>query len=251
MTDVVYSVRGGDGWDLRMSLRSRAVNMAGIGRIIVAGEPPDWLSDEVVRVPCASPFDRKQKNILHAVVTAIRAAGVRGTCLYSSDDHFVMAPFDAGALPWFSRCGFWSRFPTEASLLATGRALTPWRGSMVATGDLLRRHGMSDENWSGHYDTHLRTEDLDDVLRLAEGWESTPFGYEPSSLFIAVARTKTGVRGTPIRDSKTWQDMDPAVCEAFVRGSGGYVSVAESSRTPMFRRWMEARFPEPCRWEKA
>ena len=53
--DILYIVKGGatGGTDdeLRCSLRSLARYGRGVGRVFVAGGPPAWLSDAVVRVP--------------------------------------------------------------------------------------------------------------------------------------------------------------------------------------------------------
>jgi len=253
MTDLLYAYRGGgDGWDLRMSLRSHAANMANIGRVVVAGEPPDWLSDDVVRVPCDSPHPRKQQNILRAILSAMAEGAVTGPCLYASDDHFVLTPYDADTLPWFSRTGVWASLPTEWTFRAVGWRMTNWRGSMTATRALFDRLGWPADNWSGHFDTHLDAVDLATVVKVAGDHASTPFGYEPSSLFIAAARMRDpSIRGTPIRDRKLMADLGEGEIDAWAADSDGFVSVLESSGTPNFRKWMEARFPEPCRWEKA
>ena len=251
--DVLYVYRDfGDSWDLRYSLRSRAANMVNVGRVIVIGDPPDWLSGEVVKVRCPHPYDRGQKNILFAIMNAMAHSGVAGPCLYSSDDHFVMKPFDADNLPWFARQGFWSRFPTEQELYGSGRtALNNWRGSMVATGNLFRRIGWPVDNWSGHFDTHLDGRDLGTVMSVARGWETSRFAYEPSSLFIAAARMRDpSIRSAPVVDVKLLRDFDARGCEERMAVSSGFMSAAETRFMPRFRRWMELRFPEPCRWEK-
>lgn len=55
MTDILYILGHGadkiDNVPLRWSLRSLAKHATNVGRVIVAGNIPAWLSDEVVKVP--------------------------------------------------------------------------------------------------------------------------------------------------------------------------------------------------------
>ena len=63
---LMYVYKGeGDGFELRMSLRSVAAHMRNVERVAIVGSGfPGWLSGDVVRIPCPSPFRRKQMNIL-------------------------------------------------------------------------------------------------------------------------------------------------------------------------------------------
>ena len=249
--DVLYSYRDfGDSWDLRYSLRSRAANMASVGRVIVAGDPPEWLSDEVVKVVCPHPFRRKQQNILFAITVAMEAAGVEGPCISSSDDHFVMAPCDADALPHFRRVGRYAEIPSESTYRSWNWPITPYRGSMAATRALLDAHGLATVNMSGHFDTVLDGRDLKDVLKIAGDYGSTEYGYEPSSLFLALAMRREPFKTVAIGDRKLSQPLGMADCGRYAADSGMFMSVDKSARCGDFRAWMEVRFPEPSRWEK-
>ncbi|MBR0299772.1 MAG: hypothetical protein IJQ93_05590, partial [Bacteroidales bacterium] len=53
--DILYIVGAGcsrcNDFELRMSLRSIAMYGKNVGRVFVCGHCPDWLSDEVVKLP--------------------------------------------------------------------------------------------------------------------------------------------------------------------------------------------------------
>lgn len=251
--DVLYTVRcSDDAWDLRMSLRSLERNGQNVGKVVLAGGPfPDWLSDEAEKVSCGSPFDRKQKNILAAILIAMMRGAVTGPCLLSSDDHFIMRPYDLDRFPWFCRQGAMATMPDEAGYFRMGAGVTPYRGSIVATRRLLELHGLPIEMVSGHVNTHLDARDAKGVAALAGRFWEMPYGYEPSTLFIACARRRDPtIRFTPRTDVKL---QGPLTCEMLDRteaAGDGLLSCGESALCGDFRKWMEARFPEPSRWEK-
>lgn len=251
--DVLYSVKCvDDGWDLRMSLRSLERNGRNLGRVVVAGGPfPAWLAN-AVEVRCDSPYPRKQKNILHAIVEAMSRGAVSGPCLYSSDDHFMLKPYDLDRFPWFCRTGINAVLPDETWYRERGWPLNNFRRSIIATRRLLETAGLPVDQVGGHMNTHLDTRDLDAVLRLAKGWEESPWGYEPSTLFIACARARDpSVRFTPRHDVKLRGPHGAAQLDRMAAEGDGLLSCADSAACGDFRAWMEARFPEPSRWERA
>ena len=110
--DILYIVKGGatGGTDdeLRCSLRSLARYGRGVGRVFVAGGPPAWLSDAVVRVPFeqgapVTAFNDKGRNILRTTLHALEVADIGEDFLVSMDDHYLGAPVDFDAWPYYAR----------------------------------------------------------------------------------------------------------------------------------------------------
>lgn len=98
-----------DNLELRCSLRSIAVNGRNVGRVIVAGHCPDWLSDEVVKVPCEdinsdteTPLTKAQ-NIARKFIAAISSFGAEQEFLVSMDDHFYVSPIDFDNYPLYAK----------------------------------------------------------------------------------------------------------------------------------------------------
>ena len=97
--DVLYVVGKGsthDNAELRWSLRSLEAFGRNLGRVVVAGYPPEWLSDEVVKVPVPDvPVAAyKHVNIMNCILECCRTKAVTGEFLYSSDDHFLCREVD-------------------------------------------------------------------------------------------------------------------------------------------------------------
>ena len=107
MIDVLYTLgpdSGHDNQELRWSLRGLEKFGRNVGRVIVVGYPPDWLSDEVVRFPVEKPEGLEKDAIIwHNVMSAIDAGVVSGRFLLSSDDHFITATFDFDKTPLWRR----------------------------------------------------------------------------------------------------------------------------------------------------
>lgn len=116
--NILYLNRQTD-WDcneLRYSLRSLAMYGKNVGKVIVCGYCPSWLSGEVIKLPCNNPFDRKAKNITHRVLYALKWLKNKGygqDCLLSSDDIFHLREFDAEKYPYFIKNGAEIGLPEE------------------------------------------------------------------------------------------------------------------------------------------
>ena len=248
--DVLYVVGPKkDDFALRMSLRSLEAHAAHADRIVMAGDPPEWASDDVVRVPCDSPCARKQMNILRAVLRAMETGALEGPCLYSSDDHFVLRDCDLDDFPWFSN----GRLPSYEFYATQGKQITPYRGSLAATHDLLKYRGYPhDLKMSGHVDTHMDARDLKEVSDLAGEYWRTPFGYEPSELFAAVARKRDPSLATVRKyDAKIMQCATVSYIESELAKGGGFLSCSPASLLAGdLKGWLLSRFPVKSRWEK-
>lgn len=246
---LMYVYRGpGDGYELRMSLRSVAAHMRNVGRVAIVGSDfPEWLSGDVVRILCPSPFRRKQMNILLACLVGLRR--LRSSCLYSSDDHICIADCDADDFPWFHN----GPAKTYEWYAGRGVRITPYRGSLGETHVLLRDRGYPCElKMSGHFNTHMDAQDADEVEELAGAYWDTLFGYEPSELFAAAAR-KRNPSITPVQafDGKIHLPMSEPEIENIVSQAQLFVSTSDIALLGGdLRRWLDRRFPEPSPWER-
>lgn len=246
---LMYVYKGeGDGFELRMSLRSVAAHMRNVERVAIVGSGfPGWLSGDVVRIPCPSPFRRKQMNILLACLTGLKALGT--PCLYSSDDHMCDVDCDANRFPWFHN----GPMKTYEWYMARNRRITPYRGSLAETYVLLRDGGYPcDLKMSGHFNTHMDVRDVPAVEALAGRYWDTLFGYEPSELFAAVARTRDpSIEPVGKYDGKLLAPMSVSAIENEVGRSSGFFSTSELALLGgELRRWLAGKFPGPCRWER-
>jgi len=207
--DVLYIVGRDslhDDIELRWSLRSLAQYAKGIGRVIVAGYPPAWLSDAVVRIPVLDRSDGyKHHNILAAIMAAFEAKDAAGNylvadeVLYSSDDHFLARPCDLDDYPFYFKAELLPRANDYR------REPTAYQKSLIRTRKLLEAAGLEPRNWSGHRNTHLSRRDVPKVkelLALGERLGLGRFGYEPTCLFMAARAAREAVTPVMLPDLK-------------------------------------------------
>jgi len=248
--DLLYVVKGAeDSLELRMSLRSVEAHARNVGRLIVTGEPPSWLKDAVA-VPCDSPHRRKQMNILRAILKTMETGAVTGPVLYSSDDHYLLEDMDFDAHPWYHN----GRLPSYEMYAVKGMRINAYRGSLAATRDLLRDRGLPhDLKMSGHFNTHLDGRDFKAVAVVAGEYWNTPWGYEPSELFAAVARARNPAI-VPVKkyDGKVMVGVTRAFIEGEAKKSAPYLSSANGAMDGPgdLRPWLLEKFPRKSRWEK-
>ena len=193
MTDVLYIVgntsQHGNA-ELRWSLRSLAKYARGLGRVVVAGYPPEFLSGDVSCLPVPDLLDwYKHHNILAAILAAIDAGAVKGDFLYSSDDHFLAAPCDLDRWPFFFKA---ASLPVASSYKGEP---TQYQKSLIRTRKLLEAAGLDPRNWSSHANTHMHTADaprVRELVSLGERLGLARFGFEPTCLFMAARAEREG-----------------------------------------------------------
>lgn len=249
--DVVYVVGGGaknqDDRPLRWSLRSLAKFAAGLGRVIVAGQPPAWLSDAVVKVPCDVSTRGKHWNILNGVKNAVRKAGLDGPFLYSSDDHYLAKPFDLAEWPRFYKGTLQS---VSSYVAENGKAPDAWKASCCATYEMLKSEGFPFRDVSHHFDTWMDARDLDTVLALAKGHaRETSFGFEVTSMFNAVfERRDPGADYVAVVDDrkiKRYLDID----RKLAAGALMFSTAPRAERDKAVVSRMNELFPGPSPYE--
>ena len=108
--DILYIIGGRgsdcDNFELRCSLRSLEKYGQNIDRVFVAGNPPSWLSNSIVKVPYTQPFTSngvipKNLNILATVIYVAEHTDIGDEFLVSMDDHFYIKPTDFNNYPFY------------------------------------------------------------------------------------------------------------------------------------------------------
>jgi len=149
MTDVVYVLGSGSGWnnnELRFSLRSIGKLGINAGNIFVVGVRPDFLSDEVIHIPVDdiyNPTLNADGNIAHKVLAACADERLSDDFLFINDDHILLKPIDLKDIPAFHK-GDMNTFP------ATYWTLNYWRNRLKRTMETLNKQGLP----ANHFDCH-------------------------------------------------------------------------------------------------
>lgn len=183
--DILYIIGNGstkDNLELRMSLRSISKYGTNIGKVIVAGSPPQWLSDDVVTVEIKDKYSYKHQNILHSIETVIDRGIVEGEFLYSSDDHFYVKPVDFNHYPYFYKCEL------RRSVSKTD-PFYQYHKSLYDTYRLCTKYGLPTDNYSQHCNTHMHTDVFRTCRDIIHESYLLPYGVEPTSILMNVWQT--------------------------------------------------------------
>lgn len=253
--DVLYVVGPGardiDNRPLRWSLRALARYGRNVGRVIVAGQPPPWLSDKAIALPIPDERGfRKQTNIALVAIKAARLAGLERAFLYSSDDHYLARSADLAAWPRYYTGEIAS---TAVDFIAeTGRSPSAYERSLIATRLFLSSQGLpATRRACLHLDTWMDPAFLDRAEELVRrGARSSGIGLEPSCVFNALYEARGGgghvlYRGD--RKIRTAKDCDAKLAA----GLPGFSTTPASERSASVVAWMSRHFPEPSPWERA
>lgn len=198
-----------------MSLRSIAKYGSGIGKVVVAGMPPKWLSNEVVQVRVNDKYSYKHQNILRCIETLIDKGIVNGEFLYSSDDHFYVKSVDFDSYPYF----------VKGELRASVNRIDPfykYHRSLYDTRCLLEKYGLPTKDYSQHCNTHMHTEVFRGCRDIIHESYELPYGVEPTTILMnywqtmpnppkAVRRVDLKITAADSIDS-IWEQIDGRDC---------------------------------------
>ena len=245
--DVLYTIgerSKHDNQELRWSLRSLVKYGKNLGKIIVAGYPPDWLADSVIKVnvPRTKEDLHKFSSILKSIIVCAEKKIVDGDFLLSSDDHFLSKDFDLESTPFYKKR---DHLPLKLDELTTGG--TSYRKCLYVTGEILRNHGYSDIQSNFHKNTRLNSSVVDEVKQLIDLEKSNPLaehGYEATILFQNVYAKHNQVDFQKTRDWKLEEYKQEAI------DSGAFSISDKVFSDKRFIDYMNAEFGKPCIYEK-
>lgn len=179
--DILYVIGNGsrkDNLELRMSLRSICKYAANIGRVIVAGYPPSWLSEEATKVEVADRFRYKHSNILKCIETVVESGLLKGEFLYSSDDHFYIRKVD------------FDNYPVYIKSKPLNRKVSKWdefykyHKSLYDTRRLLQKYHLPIENYAQHCNTHMRADIVKSISEMIRESYTFSYGVEPTTIVM-------------------------------------------------------------------
>ena len=237
--DLLYVVgpdTGHGNRDLRRSLRSVARHARGLSRVLVAGYPPDWLSEEVARLPIPNVWPRgKLRNQGVALLAAIDVGELRGEFAWTDDDVILSAPLDLNALPFYARGKAIPRPERMESTGAYAEFLTNTRNTLVG-------EGYPAVDAVGHALRRLRADEAPEVRRLFD--LAGPPGIEMQAAFQNVRARRERVDFTFRKDWKI------RAFDADAVRSGMFSLSDDALRDRRVLDWLDAELGTPCRFER-
>ena len=247
--DIIYILGKGskhDNIELRMSLRSICKYGRNIGRVIVAGYPCDWLSDEVVKVPIEDKYGRKHLNIVNCIETLADKGIVEGEFLYSSDDHFYVKPVDFDNYPVYFK-GLALRNTARLGERCYGYHL-----SLKQTRELLERHNLPVINYEQHCNTHINARIFRDYKDIIHESYQLDRGSPPTTLAMNIWRTLPDGPKEIVKRGDIKVNYARTVAEIrSLIGNSECFSIGDSAfAMPALMEFFKREFPDKCRFEK-
>ena len=256
MMNLLYIVGQGskhDNVELRWSLRS-VKRFAGrnVGRVVVAGYPPDWLSEKVEKISVPDvKVEGKNRSIVNCVVEAVKKADLHGDFVFACDDVFLCGPVKFDAMP------IWFKAHDLQDGPKPGELRTQFVQLLIETRQFLRAHDLPSVNFQTHAFVRMSA----DVIRANEALlRSTVFdsvrGLEILSLVGNL--TIAADLSTPIawrKDIKfgasDFVAPDDPENERFYRHARSQFSISDATfRDERFTKYMAANFSKPCIYER-
>ena len=161
MLKILYIVGTGSKYsdiELRWSLRSVEKFAQCDVQPVVVGSVPDWFKGDAL--PCPDKFERKEKNLNHKIMTAIRGGLVQGEFQISADDHFWLKPIDFEEMPVYFREGLLPKLAAKSD--------NNYAKALVGTGKTLAKIGYPSWNTACHRNAWANADMIDEVQRLID-----------------------------------------------------------------------------------
>lgn len=242
-----------DNFELRASLRSIEKYGKNVGKVYVAGYCPEWLSDEVVKIPCdgiyAEPQNPHEKhiNITSALLYAIDHSDIGEEFLVSMDDHFYVRDVDFDAYPYYCKvCSYGEGVDKTLLPSSAKRQDEPYRHFLVDTNALCLNHGISNYNFSLHRNMHCSRKILMECRHIveqmiAEGHIAEIWAFTNNWQYTHYGMEITHVKDVKINNGGEWWKTDPRNTEVF--------STVDFKGHSGLHILIEGLFPNKCKYE--
>ena len=256
--DILYIIKKGaskcNDFELRTSLRSIAKHGKNIGKVYVVGHCPEWLSDEVVRIPYdgiyAEPQNQHEKhiNITSALLYAIDHSDIGEEFLVSMDDHFYVRDVDFDNYPYYCKVCSYGEGENKMFLPSSAkRSDEPYRHFLVDTNALCLSHRINNCNLTLHRNMHCSRRIVAECRNIIEQMIANGHIAEMWSFLNNWQYTHYGMEIVPVKDVKVnggneWWKTDPRNTEVF--------STVDFKDHSGLHVLIGGLFPDVCKYEK-
>lgn len=205
--DILYLLGKGcskcDNNELRYSLRSIEKYGKNVDRVYVAGYCPDWLSDNVIKVPvnepykCARNITEKHLNMLYTIMYVVDNTDINDDFLISMDDHFYIKEVD------FDNYPVYAKIVNNDTQLDT-RKLPPNRYGILIldTKFLLKKYNLPTYFLTLHRNMHMYRDTINECRDKLEMILKKKYNCEPIAFILNYKYGQNPFPFTPILDVK-------------------------------------------------
>ena len=237
MMDVVIPMGKGSKWadnELRYCLRSIEKNVVGVRNIVIVGDLPDFLNENIVHIEQPLVFGNAARNIALNLLEACRDERLSERFAYFNDDYFVTGHIDLNEYPLYHK---------EPLEYTYQQNVTDYRRHVKETYDYLQSIGKETANFDTHYPCVFEKQKLQSLI------EATNFnrthGSILKSLYFNTYPTESKFR----LDCKQYQ-IKPLAQWQELATTTEISSIADTCINPAFKSFLENTFPQKSKWER-
>jgi hypothetical protein len=241
--DVVYVLGTGSRWDnneIRFSLRSMVQNLQNYRNVYVVGVLPPFLKN-VIHVPVQDIFNpdyNADGNIIHKILQVCKQEGLSENFLFINDDHLIIKPMDAGAIPPYHK-GCLTTYPESFF------QINPWRKRLHRTMKVLLEHNYPTFHFDCHTPIVLNKTRFPEIMGLFD--YTKDIGYTMKSLYANVS-CEGGVllenQKKTIFHAYNLQEINQRLAEPF------FMSFNDDGLNTSLKWWLIDQFTNRSEYEK-
>ena len=234
--DVVYLLGRGSNWqnnELRYSLRSVEKYVSGIRNVIVIGENPNFLSDQVTFIPYKDVYTNKARNIMAKIKRASTDCRITKNFALWNDDYFAIEPFSMPEYPYYFKCDL-----AHSVRINKGE----YKLHCEETLKVLMANNLDFKNFDCHYPIVY---DKFKVMKMIEKFNwNTKHGYVFRSMYC----NYWSIPGEFRLDCKTNTSL-PAPHIPKIVEKNHFLSIGDGALNMAMRSYLMNRFPNKSKYE--
>ena len=253
-----------DDWEFRFSLRSIDKFGKNIGRVFVCGYCPDWLSDNIIKIPYgskpSSTNGEKNRNIYDAIIYAVENSDIgindNGDFLLSMDDHYILNNVDFGYdYPHYIKDYCKRRCRFKLPLVFEGGKPSPdYQKLLCSTARYLCNKGLSHLNFTLHRNIRVNRGVIEELQN--NGVNNDIFknrrDIEPSCLIVNYEYSKKNINSNyhfPIEIVKDFKTNNIEKLLNYIEKGGTFYSTNDFFVNDDLFNILYGLFPEKSKYE--
>lgn len=241
---IPYLAKAAQGIELLMTLRSIAKNFHEDFQVVIIGDRPDWISDDVIHIdaPCVSK--NPQVDVINKIKMAIADERVSDSFIWTNDDIYFVSPVMLSDIQFLTAHGV---------LEKTEPAKTKYQANKNRTIDLLKSFNLSNFNYSTHTPFFFEKIKLVELFETFDELQSEDVGLLISSLYYNFHFKNyspliiDNINGNYMLRLIS-QNPDPKVFAKYVAGKK-FLNNSENGYNKILIDYLNKNFPEKSRFE--
>lgn len=239
---IPFLAKAAQGKELLYALRSMEKYFREDFRVIIIGDRPEWISEEVIHIPHSCISKNPQIDVIDKIKTVVGSEEVNEKFIWTNDDIYFVSPVSLADIATLKIVGDLKNMPKAGTVYATNREKT------IA---LLEAAKLPTLN----FETHLPVEfEKEKIVQLFEEFAQL---QEGGYLFSSVYFNRFFPDWKPILLDWTkdnWMlrvvssNPDPALFRKFVNMSK-FLNNSENGYSPFIEKYLETKFPEKSKFE--